>query len=168
MAEDDDIIRYTYEDLGKEVTSDELIADIKEDLEEDHAEEEELLKEDLEAEGFVPQSEKDLSQIAFLERNLEKKDKISIANLTNEELGKPVLSIRFWRQYASIFDGTTLYDMPLVHTHLLKKAKINEATSLSREAKALELAFTSKRVRERKASKEVSEFMTHIQNKEQK
>ncbi len=107
-----------------------------------------------------------MSPVAFLQRNLDKDDKISTSNLTDQELGRPVLSVRFWRQYASVFDGTTLYDMPLVYLHMLKKAKINEATSLSREAKALELAISNKRIRERKSSREVSQFLQHIRDKD--
>ena len=163
----DDDITFTSEELGREVTSDEIMEEIKQDFEEDNVENDELLKEELEEEGFTPTAEKDLSAIAFLERNLDKKDKISVSNLMPEELGRPTLPVRFWRQNASVFDGTTLYDMPLVHLHLIKKATINEATSLSREAKALELAVTSKRVRERKSSKGVSDFLEHIKNKQQ-
>ena len=158
----DDVIQYSAEDLGREVTEDELLEDIKQDIEEDEYEEDELLKEELEEDGFTPSPEKDLNPVAFLERNLEKKDKVSVSNLTENELGRPTLPIRFWRQYASIFDGSTLYDMPLVHLHLLKKAKVNEATSLSREGKALELAFTNKRIRERKSSKAVSDFLDTV------
>lgn len=163
---DDDIMTFSSDDLGMEVTEDQIMEDIKQDFEEDAAEDEELLREELEDEGFTPSADKDLSPIAFLERNLEKPDKISVSNLLPEELGRPTLPVRFWRQYAAVFDGTTLYDMPLVYNHLLKKAKINEATSLSREAKALELAVTQRRVRERKSSKAVSEFIDHIRKKE--
>lgn len=163
---DDEITTYTADDLGREVSEDELMEEIKQDIEEDDFEDEEELKEELDEEGFTPTPEKDLNQIAFLERNIEKKDKISVANLTPEELGRPTLPVRFWRQYASVFDGKTLYDMPLVQLHLLKKAKINEDTSLSREAKALELAFTQHRVRERKSSKSVSEFLDYVQKKQ--
>jgi len=162
----DDIIHYSSEDLGKEVTEDELVKDIQQDIEEDEVEDTMLLKEELNDEGYIPSPEMNLSPIAFLERNLEKDDKISVSNLTDQELGKPTLPVRFWRQYASLFDGTTLYNMPLVYLHIMKKAKINEATSLSRDAKALELAITNKRVRERKSGKAVSDFIEHIKQKE--
>lgn len=163
----DNLISYSVDDLGMEVSEDELFQEIKQDIEEDQYEDEELLKEELEEEGFTPTPDTDNNPIAFLERNLAKEDKISVANLTPEELGKPTLPIRFWRQYASLFDGKTLYNMPLVHLHILKKAKINESSSLSKEAKALELAITNKRVRERQSSKAVTDFMSHIQKKEQ-
>lgn len=163
----DDIITFTSEELGREVSEDELMNEIQQDFEEDATEEDELLKEELgDEEGFTPTAEKDLSPVAFLERNLDKEDKISVSNLTNEELGRPTLPVRFWRQYASVFDGSTLYNMPLVYLHLLKKAKINEATSLSREAKALELAVTHKRIRQRKSSEAVDKFLDTIRKKE--
>lgn len=163
----DDIIKFSAEDLGREVTEDELLSEIKDDIEEDEQEDENELKEELSEEGFVPTPEIDLNPVAFLERNLDKENKVSVSNLTPEELGRPTLPVRFWRQYASVFDGKTLYSMPLVCLHLMKKAQINEATSLSREAKALELAFTSKRIRERKSSEAVSKFVEHIQKKNQ-
>jgi len=162
---DDDIIKFTSEELGREVTEDELIEEIQDDIEEDNIEDRGLLEEEISEEGFIPTPETDMSAIAFLSRSLEKEDKISLANLTNAELGSPTLPVRFWRQQASAFDGRTLYDMPLVYYHLLKKAKINEDSSLSREAKALELAVTNKRIRERKSSKAVSDFIEHIKNK---
>jgi len=162
----DDIIKFSSNELGEAVTEDELLKEVKQDLEEDDYEDDQELKDEIEEEGYVPTQEANLSPIAFLERNLAKEDKISVSNLLPEELGKPTLPIRFWRQYASVFDGTTLYNMPLVYLHLLKKAKINEATSLSREAKALELAITNKRVRERKSGKAVSDFIEHIKKRE--
>lgn len=162
---DKDIIKFTSEDLGREVTQDELMNEIQEDFEEDDKEEDNLLTEEMEEDSFTPSPEKDLSPVAFLERRLGEEDKISTSNLTDNELGRPTLPIRFWRQYASVFDGATLYNMPLVHLHLLKKAQINEATSLSREAKALELAVTQKRIRQRKSSKEVSEFLESIKQR---
>jgi len=164
--EDDDIINYSSEELGMEVSEDEIMQEIQEDFEEDGVEDNELLKEELSDDGsFVPKAETDLNPVAFLERKLEKEDKISTSNLTNEELGRPTLPVRFWRQYASVFDGTTLYNMPLVYLHLLKKAKINEATSLSKDAKAIELAFTSRRVRERKSSDAVNKFLDRIKER---
>lgn len=161
----DDVISYSSDDLGREVTEDEIMEEIRQDFEEDDLEDERELSEELDDEGFTPQQETDMGVVAFLERNIDRVDKISVANLTTEELGKPTLPVRFWRQYASIFDGTTLYKMPLVHAHLLKKAKVNEDTSLSKDAKALELAVTSKRVRERKSGKAVTDFVDHIRRK---
>jgi hypothetical protein len=162
----EEVISYSSEELGEEVTEDEIMKEIQQDLEEDAIEDDELIKEELEEEGFTPQQEKDMGAVAFLERNINREDKISVANLMPEELGKPTLPVRFWRQYAALFDGQTLYNMPLVCKHLLKKAQINEATSLSREAKALELAITNKRVRERKSAKAVTDFVDHIRRKE--
>ena len=163
----DDIINFTSEELGRAVTEDELMEDIKQDFDEDAYDDDELLKEELDGEeGFTPNAENDLNPVAFLERKLDKEDKISTSNLTDQELGRPVLSVRFWRQYASVFDGATLYDMPLVYLHMLKKAKINEATSLSRDAKAIELAFTQKRVRQRTSSQDVNKFLDHIKKRE--
>ena len=163
----DDIISYSSDELGEEVTEDEIMKEIQQDLEEDNVEDDELLREELEEERFTPQQEKDMGSVAFLERNINREDKISVANLMPEELGKPTLPVRFWRQYAALFDGQTLYNMPLVCKHLLKKAQINEDTSLSREAKALELAITNKRVRERKSGKAITEFVDHIRKKGQ-
>ncbi len=162
----DDVIHYSSDDLGMELTEDQLMEDIQQDFQEDAIEDDELMREELDDSGFTPTPETDMSPVAFLQRNLDKDDKISTSNLTDQELGRPVLSVRFWRQYASVFDGTTLYDMPLVYLHMLKKAKINEATSLSREAKALELAISNKRIRERKSSREVSQFLQHIRDKD--
>jgi hypothetical protein len=165
MVKEEDVITYSSEDLGKEVSEDELMREIEQDFEEDDLEDKDLLEDELGDVGYTPQQEKDMNPVAFLERNLNRQDKISVANLTTEELGRPTLPVRFWRQYASIFDGTTLYNMPLVNIHLLKKAKINEATSLSKEAKALELAITNKRVRERKSSKAVSDFLDSVKKR---
>lgn len=162
----DDTISYSLEGLGEDVSEDEIMEDIRDDLEEDELEDNELMKEELSDEGFTPKPEIDMNPVAFIERNINKFDKISVSNLTPEELGRPTLPVRFWRQYASLFDGKTFYNMPLVYAHLLKKAQINEATSLSREAKALELAITNKRIRERKSSKAVSDFIEHIKNKQ--
>lgn len=162
----EEVISFSSEDLGKAVTEDEIMNEIQQDFEEDGAEEDMLLKEELDDDGFTPSPETDMTPVGFLQRNLDKEDKVSVANLMPEELGKPTLPVRFWRQYASVFDGTTLYNMPFVHLHLLKKAKINESTSLSREAKALELAVTNKRVRERKSSKSVSDFIEHIKKRD--
>lgn len=160
-----DDISYSSEELGMEVSEDELMKEIKQDIEEDQIEDEELLREELEEKGFVPEQERDMGPVAFLERNINRIDKISVANLTPEELGKPTLSVRFWRHMAASFDGKTLYNMPLVHAHLLKKAQVNEATSLSKDAKALELVVTNKRVRERKSGTAVDNFLDHIRNK---
>ena len=164
----DDVITFSSEDLGREVTEDEIMKEIQQDFEEDEAEDDKLLEEELGGEGYVPQPEPGLSPVEFLERNINRKDKISVANLTPEELGKPTLPVRFWRQYAQIFDGQTLYNMPLVHLHLIKKAKVNEDTSLSKDAKALELAITNKRVRERKSAKAVTDFVEHIKRKDER
>ncbi len=163
----EDVISFSSEELGEEVTEDEIMKEIEEDFEEDRIEEDDLTREELEEEGFTPQQERDMGTVAFLERNINRENKISVANLTQEELGKPTLPVRFWRQYAALFDGTTLYNMPLVYKHLIKKAQINEATSLSRDAKALELAITNKRVRERKSGQAVTDFVDHITRKEQ-
>ncbi len=165
---DDDIISYSSDELGEEVTETEIMAEIKQDFEEDELEDNRELEDELEEEGYTPQQETDLSPVAFLERNINRTDKISVANLTPEELGKPTLPVRFWRQYAALFDGETLYNMPLVYRHLIKKAKVNEDTSLSKDAKALELAITNKRIRERKSAKAVTDFVDIIQKKHER
>lgn len=165
MVENSSGMKFYTDDMSRELTEDELMNDIKDDYQEDDIEDEQEIKDEINSEGYTPEPEKDLSPIAFLERNLDKEDKISVSNLTVEELGKPTLPIRFWRQYASIFDGLTLYNMPLVYQHILRKAKINESTSLSREAKALELAITNKRVRERKANQSVDKFLDYVKRK---
>lgn len=163
----DDVITFSSDELGEEVTEDEIMKEIQQDFQEDEAEDDRELEDELNDEGYTPRAEPGLSPVEFLERNINRDDKISVANLSPEELGKPTLPVRFWRQYAQIFDGKTLYNMPLVALHLTKKAKVNEDTSLSKDAKALELAITNKRVRERKSAKGVTDFIDHIKKKEE-
>lgn len=167
----EDIISYgegveLSEALGEEVSEDEILQDVQDDYDEDSEEDHAELEKELESEdGYIPQQPNDLSTVAFVERVIHGKDKISTANLTSQEIGTPVFPIRMWRNLAAVFGGNGLYDMPVVASACLRKAHITEATSLSRDAKAIELGVTTKRVRERKASKGVTDFMEHINKK---
>lgn len=160
-----DDIKIISQALGREVSQDEIMEDIVEDLKEEQMEDNIDIDSEIRRDSYVPEEEQSSDVVPFIERVINRDDKISSAFLTESELGRPKLSVRFWRQSAQLFSYKGLYDMPMVHNYLINKAKINEATSLSREGKVIDLAVTTKRVRERKASSEVSKFLQGITDK---
>jgi hypothetical protein len=161
-----DDIKIISQNLGREISQDEIMEDIVEDMKEDQMEENIDIDSEIRKESYVPEEEQSNDVVPFIERVINRDDKISSSFLTENELGRPTLSVRFWRQTAQLFDKNGLYDMPLVQRYLISKAKINEATSLSREGKVIDLAVTTKKIRERKASSEVSKFLDSISNKQ--
>ncbi len=80
---------------------------------------------------------------AFLTKVVQQRDTSKVANLTDTELGEPKFPVRTLQELALFCDE--IANMEYFSDFFRKEAEITLATSLSREAKLLELAVTSTR-----------------------
>lgn len=80
---------------------------------------------------------------AFLTKVVEEKDSTKVANLNDIELGEAKFPVRTSQDLALFCEE--IANMPWFADYFKKEGEITLATSLSREAKLLELAVTSNR-----------------------
>ena len=91
--------------------------------------------------GAPDQPEK-LNQFSILKSAFDSKDNLKTTFLRREELGKPLFSVRFYQDCATLCE---LYGAELVKTYFKNKVQNIAASGMSNEGFAMKLSVTNKR-----------------------